>query len=333
MKLHAMDPTEEKVIGRFCDDKIGRNADVLQFVALLGKIRENASISVDAPWGAGKTFFVKQVKLVLDSCNAFSSLSNETKTRVAKACEQALAEKDVRGEPQVCVYYDAWANDNDEEPILSLVYSILKESGVNPSLKMNEKQPLLTILEQLAEMITGRPIKQFFDAIKSVDCLSDIKDTKSICMLVNEFFDSLLPEKGNRLVIIIDELDRCRPDFAVRLLERIKHYFVNDKITFVFSVNSHQLQHTIKRHYGDGFDATRYLDRFFDLRIDLPPADMQKFYQSIGLKDGHWVYEQVCRELAEYFNMQMRESTRFYNTAKIAAYRPTHDTVEHVYPL
>ena len=49
-------------------------------------------------------------------------------------------------------------------------------------------------------------------------------------------------ERGNRLIIFIDELDRCKPTFAVHLLEQIKHYIFDDRITFVFSINLEQLQ-------------------------------------------------------------------------------------------
>ena len=66
---------------------------------------------------------------------------------------------------------------------------------------------------------------------------------------------------------VIDKSDRCKPTFAVHLLEQIKHYIFDDRITFVFSINLEQLQHTIKQYYGADFDSCRYLDRFFDLRI------------------------------------------------------------------
>ncbi len=88
--------------------------------------------------------------------------------------------------------------------------------------------------------------------------------------MMSEFFTEILCERGNRLVIFIDELDRCKPTYAIKLLEQIKHYMMDDRITFVFSVNLEQLQHTIKCYYGADFDASRYLDRFFDFRIDWP---------------------------------------------------------------
>ena len=132
-------------------------------------------------------------------------------------------------------------------------------------------------------------------------------------------------ERGNRLVVFIDELDRCKPSYAVQLLERIKHYLCDDGITFVFSVNLEELQHTIKHYYGEVFDACRYLDRFFDMRISLPPAEKNAFYREIGLESSY-ILEKVCRKLIEVYNMELREATRFYRQVKTAAYEPTHES-------
>ncbi|MGO6814930.1 P-loop NTPase fold protein [Rhizobium brockwellii] len=64
--------------------------------------------------------------------------------------------------------------------------------------------------------------------------------------------------------VLVDELDRCRPAYAVHLLERIKHLFEVDGVAFVFATNSQQLQHSIAGAYGQGFDGFTYLKRFFD---------------------------------------------------------------------
>lgn len=64
--------------------------------------------------------------------------------------------------------------------------------------------------------------------------------------------------------ILIDELDRCRPTYAVALLERVKHLFEVDGIVFIFATNADQLRHSITGAYGPEFDGFRYLKRFFD---------------------------------------------------------------------
>lgn len=227
-------------------------------------------------------------------------------------------------QPQVCVYYDAWSNDNDADPLLSLVYSIVTE--LNSDYSFKQAPGTLKPLGALADILMGKKVSDFFEALRNEDALKEIKQQKSLQATVDDFLDSLMPERGNRLVIFIDELDRCKPSYAVRLLERVKHYFANERITFVFSVNKGELQHTVKRFYGDSFDASRYLDRFFDLQISLPPANMRKYMEEIGLYKGNYVYETVCKAVIEAFHFELREIEKFYRIAEIAAYEPTHNS-------
>lgn len=147
--------------------------------------------------------------------------------------------------------------------------------------------------------------------------------------LVNDFLNALLPERGNRLVVFIDELDRCKPSYAVRLLERVKHYFENDQITFVFSVNINELQHTIRKYYGDGFDGAKYLDRFFDLRVTLTPPNLNKFCKSIGFSDTDYIYDIVCKTIIKVYRLELREIAKFWRLAKIVTYDPTHNSNYH----
>ena len=139
-----------------------------------------------------------------------------------------------------------------------------------------------------------------------------------------EFLDHLLEERADRLVVIIDELDRCKPNYAVQLLEKIKHYFDNERITFVFAVNLQELQHTISNYYGNAFDSCRYLDRFFDLRISLPPANMYRYYQSINFQSDYYIVDVVCKKIIELFHFSLREISRYLKAIRIAEYELTH---------
>ena len=327
MKTMELQPTRENLIDTLSEDLLDRNVSLYRFVSLLDHIEGCQSICIDAPWGAGKTFFVKQAKLVLDAFNPTVAFdSDEEKNKITGAMTRfanGSGENDKELQPQVSVYYDAWSNDNDVDPLLSLVYSIVTE--LNSDYSFKHAPGALKPMGELADILTGKDISDFFKALKSEDALKEIKQQKSLQDMVSEFLDSLIPERGNRLVIFIDELDRCKPSYAVRLLERVKHYFSNERITFVFSVNKGELQHTVKRFYGDGFDASRYMDRFFDLQISLPPANVQKYVANIGLDNENNLYEYICKAVVNEFHFELREIEKFYRIAKIAAYRPTHN--------
>ncbi len=79
------------------------------------------------------------------------------------------------------------------------------------------------------------------------------------------------------LIVVIDELDRCRPDYALRFLETIKHVFEVPYVTFIVAANARELSQTVKGVYGDGFDGSGYLERFFDIWLPLPVGDRENF--------------------------------------------------------
>ena len=80
-----------------------------------------------------------------------------------------------------------------------------------------------------------------------------------------------------RIVVMIDELDRCRPDYAVRFLETVKHIFEVDHVAFVIAMNREQLVESVRDVYGAGFDAENYLERFGDVRLRLAKRSLMQF--------------------------------------------------------
>lgn len=321
MKSLDLTPTNENVYNSLINDSIGRGEFVRQFVKMLNAIEDNCTIALEGNWGSGKTFFVKQVKMVLDAHNpnyqpVNGFLTEERRKAIKEKCSEFNAEDgSTELKPQLCVYYDAWQNDNDEDPILSLVYSIVKETGSDFSF---DKKPTLDICSELINLVCDKDISKLIKVLKGENALDLIRKTKDEADKVSEFLQSLLPEVGERLIVFVDELDRCKPSYAVKILERIKHYFLDEKITFVFSVNINELQHTIKKHYGSDFDATRYLDRFFDLRATLPKFDLEKYYASIDFKRDDNIFNYVCESVIREYQLEMRNNAKYIRLAKIA---------------
>ncbi|WP_312048263.1 KAP family P-loop NTPase fold protein [Anaerotignum sp.] len=323
MKSYELQPTYENLLNTYLNDTIARDKDVFYFIEILNSINDSCAISLDGGWGSGKTFFVKQIKMVLDAHNDFiTSYDDEDKRKIKALWAQHHKNQPLELETQVSVYYDSWENDNDEDPILSLVYSILQ--SVENDYSFKKGADCLQIAANIMEFFSGKNWMQLINNLKGEDPLQKLKKEKEIQQIFKEFMDSLLLEKGNRLVVFIDELDRCKPSYAVRLLERIKHYFSNNRITFVFSVNTYELQHTIKQYYGVEFNASKYLDRFFDLRISLPPADLNRYYQSINFDDRHYTYDIVCDAVIRAYHFELREIAKYLKLTKVAAYEPTH---------
>ena len=326
MRKNDLQPTDDNIRNTVIRDSIGRNKDLLNFIKIIDSIDESFSIALDSYWGSGKTFFVKQVKMILDANNEFTYDSVEEKDKVIEKWNKLLGEDKINTDYHIPIYYDAWANDNDNDPILSIVYQIIQTVGNHADIK--EQKGLSSVFNLAGDifaLVKGFNPLELAKKLKSENPLEAIIQTKSLKERIDEFIESLIPEHGERLLIIIDELDRCNPEFAVKLLERIKHYFNNDKLTFVFSVNLAELQHTIKHHYGADFNASRYLDRFFDLRIQLPQPDMERYLKFHKIYDNYTFDDSLKLVIIKY-NLQLREISKYIQLARTAvsdlAYNP-----------
>lgn len=311
MKSNELLPTYENLLFAFQEDVFKRNADVVAFVSLLNDIDGPYSIAIDGKWGSGKTFFVKQAKMMIEAYNEFCNPHNEDSLSVIKGVVNGdtIFETKITEHPQVPVYYDAWLYDNDCDPLLSLVYEIIRTTDSDYKFKLNED--FIGALTGVIDAVKGISLSSTLSAFSGKDVMEHIRASRVVDGQIEDFLESLIVEKGNRLVIFIDELDRCRPSFAIQLLERIKHYFSHDFITFVFSVNLEELQHTVKAYYGTGMNANRYLDRFFNMRTSLTIPTMANFYNKIGFKNGSSYVEKMTELVINELGMTPREIIRF----------------------
>lgn len=315
MKTFELKPTDENILNTYLSDSIGRNKEVLQFVNILNSIDGSCAIALEGKWGSGKTFFVKQVELVLNANNDFTSLLPKEKKGQIRKKQQLYLEPGQSIRPYVSVYYDSWANDSDDDPALSLVYTIMQTTSNDYSLVGRD---YLDAGIRILDSFLGTQWTDIVESLKGDDALSQLKKDKTIEEKIKAFLAALLPEKGERLIVFVDELDRCSPSYAVRLLERIKHYFDNENITFVFSVNIDELQHTIKKFYGATFDGARYLDRFFDLRVQLPKVELENYYSQLNFSSQSSTWSIMCDAMIRKYNMQMRDISRYLQLYRLA---------------
>jgi hypothetical protein len=83
------------------------------------------------------------------------------------------------------------------------------------------------------------------------------------------------------MFVFIDELDRCRPTYEIELLETVKHLFDIPDLIFVIATDTEQLQHAVKSVYGEGFDAKRYLYRFFNRSFTLKKPNLKEYISTL----------------------------------------------------
>ncbi len=272
-RLQVTDPDEMT----WENDQLDRKEYADKLTTLIKNTRGPYVIGLTSPWGSGKTFFLQAWR------------------------HQLLEEK------KPCIYFNAWENDIFSDPLLNLMSTIYdevetKKKGYTKVLsdwikdKFKSVKPLIPSAVKLAgSLYGGESIPK-----EAVEAASDYAQTAIDYFTSRESFKESLKDvaekiseesKGFPLFIMIDELDRCRPSYAIELLERIKHLFNVPHVVFLLAIDTTQLmqqvEHTfgLKPHEKNGevIQDTRYdyLGKFFDTYYSLPPVENKKFVQML----------------------------------------------------
>ncbi|MGU5739254.1 KAP family P-loop NTPase fold protein [Aeromonas caviae] len=260
----------------FDNCKLNRK-DYGQFLAnyLIGE-KDGFVLNLNGSWGTGKTEFLKRFYVELMD----------------------------RGHPTI--YIDAWESDFSQEPLTVVASELLSqlerltEGAISDGVVAEVKRALgkvlkgtlvgfaglvsakllndasigmeatNKVLEEAPQNITERLAKDYHNQI---DAISRVRKA------LGDLSESLKMVNGSSLpvIVLIDELDRCRPTYAIEMLEVIKHFFSIKNFVFVIATDTEQLCHSITSIYGDEFDSSQYLKRFFNRKSSLPTPNIDEY--------------------------------------------------------
>lgn len=243
---------------------------------LMTNLDQGAVIVLDAPWGSGKTTFTR------------------------------MWVGDLRKNGVAALRFDAFANDYLEDAFAALagevlayaesrkpasdkhikqfkkaalgVGKVLLRTAVKAGLKVATLGALdATDLKQL-ESVKDDIASELAEATEELlrERLEKHREDRQTFEDFRSALQSLVaslskdPKKPGKLVFIIDELDRCRPDYGLRLLEVIKHFFSVPQVHFVLVTHLQQLEASVRAAYGADIDAKTYLQKFYHLVVALP---------------------------------------------------------------
>lgn len=318
MKKATLEATDENILQSIQEQTgTARNTEIMEFIKALDLIEENVFISLDARWGEGKTFYVRQIEKTLEyqTLKKFGTDDNKNKYEEMKPYFEKTVLEDIKLENSYLpVYYNAWLYDNHSDPLMSLLYVIIKKCGlwIDSKLVKDKMDKLKDIIKSIQVNLGIFSINgdKVIDAFSEKNIFEDIQLAEDIRKSVKEIFNQVIEEQTQKLVIFIDGLDRCKPSYALEMLERIKHYFDDNRIIFIVSVNKEQLTHTISNYYGNGFDSTGYLNKFFDYEIYLPPV--QTIDKTIGNSNinQYWL-RTISNALVKYYRLSLRDTLIF----------------------
>lgn len=269
-------PIEVDATNAYANDLLDRKASIERLTEYLCRVPTPYTMAVDAAWGMGKTSFLAMWAPVLE------------------------------GRGIKVVTFNAWEADYSAEPLSPV---IAKFRAIFPRRKAAITQKAKKVLKGIAgAALPGLVRAATVGAIdiKSNDVEAALADAvesavergiesftqrhKEISDLRAELAGAAAEEGGElaRVVVLIDELDRCRPPFAVELLERIKHILEVEGFVFVLALDRAQLAHSVRAVYGASFDGEGYLGRFFDVAYRLPLGDRRRFATEVLSRRLGW---------------------------------------------
>ena len=278
------------------------------------------TICLNGEWGSGKTFFL---------------------TRFAENYNKRKPEGRA-------IYFNAWQDDFLDDPLVAIISQLRNvvkdsESTLYDSIK-NAAAPCLakiglSIARQVTKKVTGVDVNEIklddlktkpetlFERYNAMDA-----SRKLLREAIAKLAEATWQATGKPLLFIVDELDRCRPTFAIELLERIKHLFCVPHLVFIVGVDLRQLEKSVKAVYGD-IDANDYLHRFFDIELRLPvPNKLQYVYRlweehqlehtllhrGVDINSQRYLIEEFAK-LVKFRNLTLRQIEKCVRTYALLA--------------
>ena len=262
MALHKSQDVAVDLSDPWRDDPFERYVHGERLLRLIRTLSDQPYvIALNGDWGTGKSVFLR--RLEKHFANASPSLP--------------------------FIRIDAWISDDAEDPLIPFVAALHEAIRSTQSEMKQLRTDLAAAAQKLAVPLTGFAANLIAPgssaaidaAAKAGQTLIDwqiarTKATDEFRATLAKARDALTGRDKSRrishpVVIAIDELDRCRPDFSIKALERIKHFFNVPGVVFLIATDSGNLPAAVRSVYGDAIDGELYLRKFFDYEYRLPP--------------------------------------------------------------
>lgn len=261
----------------FVNCKLNRKNYAQVLTQIIKTYADGFVLAITGEWGTGKTTFIE------------------------------MWQKQLKNDGFKTIYFNAWENDFDGSPLIALMAELKGITNQKNKAIFNsiiEKGAVL--VKRMVPALTKSLLKKYAVDVDEIVLTAAENATEGITEILEHEIQQYANKKntildfrkqlekfvmegmdGKPLIFIIDELDRCRPSYAVEVLEQMKHFFNVSGIVFVLSIDKYHLASSIKGVYGsENINTDEYLRRFIDLEYSLPLP----------------TYREYCEYLYNYFS-------------------------------
>jgi len=320
--------TDDKIVEWLEHDDINRNNDLLSMLKILDNSEGNVLYSLNGNWGSGKTIFLRKLVMLVNRCHflkhnyatdkSIFKLSDDKRTKLDEMIKSkySIFNEMIDKSDIDCVYFNAWEHDDEEDPILSILYDLINNYKLINAIDVANSSKLTTAICTIIKNIEYKKIKNIDlkGLIKEFNFDEELVRKERIKEAVTEILNELISENCNKLIIFVDELDRCNPNYVVKMLERLKHYFNDERIIMVVSTNLVELSNLISSFYGNNESAIQYLDKIIDFKLELPVKKVDNYLLTIPIFSDERNIEDllyVMKRIIETNNFEYRMINRY----------------------
>lgn len=320
MEIDAADP--------FKNDVLDRKANIEILTQFITSYEQSIVLCIDAGWGQGKTTFIKMWQQYLKNQDIPTIYFNAWESDYTDDALIALI-----GEIGLSIQELVGEDKTTAEKIIGRIYKLVANftkaaapTIANLGIKaasggLISADEISTAFGNLSESLVKEQITQYEESRKTLGSFKEALSDLARC-----YADG---DAHKPLVIFIDELDRCRPNFAIEVLEKAKHLFNVDNIVFVLATDKTQLGHSIRAVYGQGLDVNGYLRRFIDFDYLLPSPVKSDYIISLAKQLGldkylnrnifsNYPLIRILKDIISLYNLTLREQEAFCNILNIA---------------
>lgn len=242
-------------------------------------------IAIDGEWGSGKSVFAKQWAGLLRQRNTpvieFDAFANDyhEDAFVALANEIIAYAKAVKtGEEDGIIQSFAANAAKVGRALIPVAAKVIAKAATFGAVSQEDGRDIEQAFEAAASDAGAFVEKELYDRLNEAESTSAIMENFGAALgeLATKLAqwekpDAKAEDVKPRLVVIIDELDRCKPCFALDLLEKIKHFYNVDGVSFVLVTNLRQIEAAVRGRYGIRTDAATYLQKFITVKFRFDP--------------------------------------------------------------